>query len=216
MYSYIPACCCVVCCYRYCRCCSCCCLLLLLVIVRRMEEKFVPVVHCIWFQCFLSPNSNTIYFQCTPWQHCRIFSVDFFTCNTCHTSSVSRAWAEPRRALARRGVSPLVISVVLFFEFSQARTLTSGRSCWGTPKAKIGRVSEGAWWNRRASFGRDRGGGDGRLVLGSFFFLVFLGRWRVCSHVTSHENKETEDENTCMPWYFRRRGLPVLLQRMYE
>ena len=62
----------------YCCCCSCCCLLLLFVIVYRMA-KFVAVVHCIWFQCFLSLHSNTIYFQCIPWQYCRIYSVDFVT-----------------------------------------------------------------------------------------------------------------------------------------
>ena len=58
-------------------CCSCYCLLLLLVIVYR-TAKFVAVVRCVWFQSFLSLHSNTIFFQCTPWQYCRIFSVDFF------------------------------------------------------------------------------------------------------------------------------------------
>ena len=63
----------------YCCCCSCCCLLLLFVIVCQMAN-FVPVVHCsIWFQCFLSLHSNTIFFRCIPWQYssCRIFSVNF-------------------------------------------------------------------------------------------------------------------------------------------
>ena len=112
MYSYIPACRCVV--LLYCCCCSSCCLLLLFVIVCRMV-KFVPVVHCIWFQCFLSLHSNTIYFQCTPWQYCRISSVDFLTFNTYHTSSVLRACAEPRRALDRRDGSPLVYIRIVFY-----------------------------------------------------------------------------------------------------
>ena len=85
---------------KYGCCCSCCCLLLLLVIVCWMA-KFVAVVHCMWFQCFLSLHSNTIYFQCTSWEyllsHLQGRLVSY---NTYHTSSVLRAYAEPRRALA--------------------------------------------------------------------------------------------------------------------
>ena len=51
------------------------CLLLLFVIVCRMTT-LVAVVHFIGFQCS-SLHSNTIFFQCTPWQYCRIYSVDF-------------------------------------------------------------------------------------------------------------------------------------------
>ena len=111
MYSYIPTCCCVLCCYTAvaAAAATCCCLLLLFATVCRMA-KFVSVVHCIWLQRFLSLHSNTIFFQCctsapdssvfflfiqtrffvqcTPWQHCRIFRVDYFTYNTYHTSSV--------------------------------------------------------------------------------------------------------------------------------
>ena len=58
IYSYIPTCCCVVCCCTADA-----------VIVCRMTTFFVPVVHRVWFQCFISLHLNTMYFQGTPWQY---------------------------------------------------------------------------------------------------------------------------------------------------
>ena len=57
MCSYVPACCRAVCCYI--------------------------AVDAAAAACSLNPN--TIFFRCTPWQYCRIFSVDFETYNTYHT-----------------------------------------------------------------------------------------------------------------------------------
>ena len=91
--------------------CSCCRLQLLFVIVCRVVN-FVPVVHCTWFQCFLSLHSNTISFQYTLWQYCRIFSY-----NTYHTSSVLRACAEPSRALDRRGGAPLIYIIYIVYVY---------------------------------------------------------------------------------------------------
>ena len=67
MYSYLSACWCVVCCYSSVAAAAACCrLLLLFAIVCRMA-KFVPVVHCIRSQCFLSLHSNKIFLQYTPY-----------------------------------------------------------------------------------------------------------------------------------------------------
>ena len=61
---------------------------------------------------FFSSFKHDFFFN-TRWQYFRIFSVDFFTYNT-YTSSVSRACAEPRRALARRDGAPLVYHILFF------------------------------------------------------------------------------------------------------
>ena len=52
---------------------------------------------------FFSLHSNTTYFQCTPWQFCRIYSVGFLP-NTKYTYHASSVITGMRRAKA--GVSP--------------------------------------------------------------------------------------------------------------
>ena len=85
----------------YCCCCCCCCLsscagwqkLLLWFTVPGCSDLFLFI--------------DTIYFQCTPWQYCLIYSVNFLPIIHAwyHTSSILRACEEPRRALGRRGAS---------------------------------------------------------------------------------------------------------------
>ena len=92
-YSYVPACCCCVrsvFCYTAvaaaaaaCCCCS--------SSWAGWQKLFPWFTHCIWFQCFISLRSNTIYFQCTPWQYYyRMFSVDFLPIIECLRKYVSK------------------------------------------------------------------------------------------------------------------------------
>ena len=120
----IPACCCVVCCYTAvaAAAAACCCLLLLAAANRhRVPEGKVcsrGSLHLIPVFSFSSFKHD--FFHCTPWQYCRIFSVDFFTHNAYHTSSVLRACVESRRALARRSGAPLVRELLVCLQSAAA------------------------------------------------------------------------------------------------
>ena len=84
-----------------------CCLLLLSVIVCRMVRFVAGSLN-------LTPDfsvfflSIRFFFFCTPW-YCRIYGLEL------PPSSVTTAFAEPRRASARRGEGPLVYTVYMAF-----------------------------------------------------------------------------------------------------
>ena len=95
-----------------CSVCSCTAVVAAAVRHRVPDGKFVAVVHCICYQCFLSLYSNTIYFNArTTWHYCRIYSLDFPIIRY-HTSSVNTDMREAKVGVIPPRRSPLCIYYV--------------------------------------------------------------------------------------------------------
>ena len=95
----------VVCCYTVVCCCSCCCLLQFVIVCR--VTKLVAVVHCIWFQCFISLDSNTICFQCTiPLSSTATLERRFFTYNNMSYTLVNHRHARSQGRRRPAAVKP--------------------------------------------------------------------------------------------------------------
>ena len=124
-------------------------LLLLFVIVCRMTQ-FVAVVQQVLhlMPVFLSLYSNTISFYCTPWQCCRMYSLDLpiqlltnidllrgperppFSSLSTQNSRHSPLWPAER---ARMPETALLSAFILFFQDSSLKVLFLGKLIYLIP-----------------------------------------------------------------------------------